>query len=196
MQTPRSMDLTSVQPMLGRAWRALTALNVPSGLAITGILIGWFFIDTLIVSLGSLQHGVRFFDMSAVIADPARLFLGVDSSLQRWLFGVICLGCLAAPVASHLVKDRLASLAYLAPLALVALSGTLLYSRTSAEFFATPASANNASGGFIRFADDFVRHGGGLVARHISIGAGGYLALSGSVVLAVLGIRRFYLAAR
>jgi hypothetical protein len=167
--------------MLGRVGRALATLEVSSRLAVAAILIGWFVIDYLMVSLGSLHHGVRFFDMSAMIADPARLFLGVDSSMQRLMFSLICLGCLAAPLAApQLIRNRVAWLAYLAPLALVVLCAALLYARTSAEFFA----------------DDIARHGGGLAAQHISLGAGGYLALIGSLFLGIQGVRRFYLAAR
>ncbi len=181
MGTPRSVGLFPAQPLLGRVGRALRTLEVSSKLAVAGILIGWFFIDYLVVSLGSLHHGVRFFDMSAMIADPARLFLGVDSSMHRLSFSIICLACLSAPLAApQLVKARVVWLAYLAPLALVVVCAALLYSRTSAEFFA----------------DDVVRHGGGLAAKHISPAAGGYLALIGSLFLAVQGIRRFHLAAR
>jgi hypothetical protein len=179
MHTPGSVDFTDAQPVLGRVCRALATLEASSMLAIAGVLMGWFFIDSMVVSLGSLHHGVRFFDMSAVIADPARLFLGVESSMQRVVFGVICLACLAAPLAPHLIKSRLAWLAYLAPLGLVVLCAALLYSRTSTEFFA----------------DDVVRHGVVLVAKHISIGAGGYLALIGSTFLGLQGVRRFHLAA-
>ena len=190
MQTPGSLEIGSEQPMVGKVWRALAKLDASSKLAIVCVAAGWFFIDTLVVSLGSLQHGVRFFDMSAVIADPARLFFGVDSALQRLLFGLICLFCLAAPLAPHLVKNRLARLAYLAPLALIVVCGALLYSRTPGEFFATPSNPNAANGGFIGFANDLVHQGSGLAFKHISISAGGYLALVGSIVLAVHGIRR------
>lgn len=158
----------------------MATLEASGSLAVAGILIGWFFIDDLVVSLGSLHHGVRFFDMSAMIADPARLFLGVDSSMHRLLFGLICLACLAAPLAApQLIRNRVAWLAHLAPLALVVLCTALLYSRTSAEFFA----------------DDVARHGG-LAGQYISLGAGGYLALIGSLLLGIQGVRRFYLAAR
>jgi hypothetical protein len=181
MGTLRSVGFSPAQPLLGRVGRALTTPEVSSRLAVAGILIGWFVIDYLVVSLGSLHHGVRFFDMSAMIADPARLFLGVDSSMQRLMFSLICLACLAAPLAApQLIRNRVAWLAYLAPLALVVLCAALLYSRTSAGFFA----------------DDIARHGGGLAAQHISLGAGGYLALIGSLFLGIQGVRRFYLAAR
>jgi Fe2+ transport system protein B len=181
MGIPRSVDFLPAHPLLGRVGHALATLEVSSRLAVAGILIGWFFIDYLVVSLGSLHHGVRFFDMSAMIADPVRLFLGVDSSMQPLLFSFLCLACLAAPLTvPQLIKNRFAWLAYLAPLALIVLCAALLYSRTSAEFFA----------------DDSARHGGGLAAQHVSLGAGGYLALIGSLFLGIRGVRRFHLAAR
>jgi hypothetical protein len=159
--------------------------------ALLGIFIGWFFLDTLVVSLGSLQHGVRFFDISAAIADPTRIFFGVDGSWQRILFGLICLLCLLAPLLPHRRPSRAAWLAYLAPLALMLLCGAFLYSKTSSEFFSSPTDANSLSGSVVRLANDLVHRGSGLVAKHISVGVGGYLALAGSLTAAVHGIRQF-----
>jgi hypothetical protein len=191
MQTPGSMDLTPSQPMFGRVCRAAWTLDTPSKIAIAALIVGWFFISTLVVSFGSLQHGVRFFDMSAVIADPTRLFFGIDSLMQRVLFGLICIGCLAAPLLPQIVHRRSAWLGYLAPLVLMVLCGAILFSKTSGEFFSTPSNAGTVTGSFIRFANDLVNRGGGLVAKHISVGAGGYLALIASAFLAVHGLRRF-----
>jgi hypothetical protein len=191
MQAPGSMDITPTQPMLGRVWRAVWALDASSKIAIACLIVGWFFISTLVVSFGSLQHGVRFFDMSAVIADPTRLFFGIDGSVQRVLFGLICIGCLAAPLLPQIVNRRAAWCGYLAPLVLMVLCGAVLFSKTSGEFFSTPSNAGTVTGSFIRFANDLVNRGGGLVAKHISVGAGGYLALAASVFLAVHGLRRF-----
>jgi hypothetical protein len=71
------------------------------------------------------------------------------------------------------------------------LCGAILFSKTSGEFFSTPGNAGSVTGSFIRFANDLVNRGGGLVAKHISVGAGGYLALIASVFLAVHGLRRY-----
>jgi hypothetical protein len=191
MERPQSMDVSSTQPLVGRLVRAYAALDGASKLAIVCVVFGWFFSNTLVVNLGSLQHGVRFFDMAAVIADPMRLFFGVDNSLQRVLFGVICLLCLMAPALPHVAKQRSMWLAYLAPLALMVLCGGLLYTKTSGELFAAPGNTRVLGTGILRFANDLVRHGSDLVARRVSIGAGGYLALIGSAVLAVQGIRQY-----
>jgi hypothetical protein len=158
--------------------------------AMVAVLIGWFFTDTLVVSLGSLHHGVRFFDISAAIADPSRIFLGVDASLPRILFGLICVACLLAPLLPHWRWTRAAWAAYQAPLLLMILCGALLYSKTSGEFLSAPADAGSLSGGLFRFANDLVHRGSGLVAKHITIGVGAYLAIAGSLVLAAQGIRQ------
>jgi hypothetical protein len=191
MDTPHSREGSSARLLLGRLVRAARQLETSTKLAIVCVLFGWFFMNTLVVSLGSLQHGVRFFDVSGVIADPTRLFFGVDNSFGRLWFGLICLVCLSAPLAPHLAPRRSTWLAYLSPLVLMVVCAVVLNSRTSGEFFAMAADPKAVNGGFIRFANDLVRQGSGLVSRHVTIGAGGYLALIGSAVLAAQGIRHF-----
>ncbi|MDP9009388.1 MAG: hypothetical protein M3N91_11915 [Pseudomonadota bacterium] len=183
---------TAAQPtLLSRLTRAAAQLETASKFALLGIFFGWFLVDTLVVTIGSLQHGVRFVDMSAVIADPTRLFFGIQGSSHRIFFSVICILCLLAPVLPHLRRKRANWLAYLAPLALMVICGALLYSRTSSELFAAPSGVSSAGNSLIRFANDLVRQGTGLVARHVSVGVGGYLALVASLVLALRGVRHF-----
>jgi hypothetical protein len=186
------MDVSPGQPMIGRFLRSFTRLDLSTDLAMVCVLFGWFFMNTLVVSLGSIEHGLRFFDMSAAIGDPTRLFFGVDWSFQRVLFAFICVLCILAPLAPQFAKNRLAWLAWLAPLVLILLCGLLLYSRTSGEFVTAPGDANALSGHLIQFANDMARRGSTLASRHVSVGAGGYLALIGAVVLAVQGVRRFH----
>ncbi|HEV7613611.1 MAG TPA: hypothetical protein VGO37_17155 [Steroidobacteraceae bacterium] len=189
MGTPRSLDATPASTAFGKLVNAAIQMDGISLAAMLAIFIGWFFVDTLVVTLGSLHRGVRFFDISAAIADPTRIFFGVDDSLQRVFFALICLICLLAPLWPHWRRSRLAWASYLAPLALMLLCGTLLYAKTSSEFFPAHGAASPASG-VIRFANDLINHASGLVSRHISIGVGGYLAFAGSVALAALGLRR------
>jgi hypothetical protein len=103
----------------------------------------------------------------------------------------VCFVCLLAPLLPHLRRGRANWLAYLAPLILIVICGSLLYSRTSSEFFAAQSNAGHAGGNLIRFANDLMRRGSGLVTRHISVGIGGYLALVASIVLALRGVRHF-----
>jgi hypothetical protein len=189
MDTPHSLDAAAAPTPFGMLSRAARQIDGVSLWALLAIFIGWFFVDTLAVTLGSLRHGVRFFDISSAIADPTRIFFGVDGSFQRIFFGFICLLCLLAALLPHWRTTRWAWLTYLAPLALMVICGVLLYSKTSGEFFSAPADANTLGGSVIRFANSLVRQSTGLVSKHVSIGVGGYLAFAGSLVLAAQGMR-------
>jgi hypothetical protein len=188
MDTPRSLNVAPAP--LGKLPTTTARIDGWSLSAVLAISVGWFFIDTLAVTLGSLQHGVRFFDISAAIADPTRIFFGVDSSFQRIFFVLICFVCLLAPLLAQWRSHRMAWLAYLAPLGLMVLCGALLYVKTSSEFFSAPSDVNSLSSGALRFAHDLVHRGSGLVSKHVSIGAGGYLSFAGSLMLAVQGMRQ------
>jgi hypothetical protein len=167
MDTPRSLDVGPTQALIGKLSRAAAQIDAVSLSALFAILVGWFFSDSLTVTLGSLRHGVRFFDMSAAIADPTRIFFGVDGSFQRLFFGLICCMCLLAPLLAHWRGVRWAWLAYTAP-----------------------ADAGSLGGSAIRFANDLLHRGSGLVSKHVSVGVGGYLAFAGSLVLATQGLRQ------
>jgi hypothetical protein len=185
-------NLQSAAPptLAARLLKAAGQIELASKIAIACIFFGWFLLDTLVVTLGSLQHGVRFFDISAVIADPSRMFFGLQGSVHRVFFIPLCLAALAAPLLPHFGRMRALWLSYLAPLALMLVCGALLFSRTSGDFIAAPSNAGRVAGNLIQFANDLVHRGGDLVARHVSIGIGGYLALVAGIVLALRGVRR------
>jgi hypothetical protein len=192
MDTPRSLDATSAPTLIGQLSRAAARIDRTSLWALLALFVGWFFMDTLVASLGSLRHGLRFFDISAAIADPTRIFFGVDGSLRRIMFGGICIACLLAPLVPHWRSHRLAWIAYLAPLALMIFCGVLLYAKSSGDFFPAPSDAGSLTRSVMRFANDMVNRGTGLVSKHISVGAGGYLAFAGALMLAIQGTRHFH----
>jgi len=188
------MELSSnlaEQPFGARLASAASRVEMAGKIAIIGIFVGWFFLDTLVVTLGSLQHGVRFFDMSAVIADPSRMFFGFTGWAHRAAFGVLCLACVAAPILAHLRRGRALWFTYLAPLALMGICTVLLFWRTSGQFVAAPNDAEHMAGTVVQFANDLVHHSSTRMTRHVSIGVGGYLALLASLLLALRGARQF-----
>jgi hypothetical protein len=191
MQIQSNLQPAEQPTLLSRLIQAAAQLETASKFALLCIFVGWFFVDTLVVTIGSLQHGVRFADISAVIADPTRLFFGIQGSSHRIMFGLVCMLCLLAPLLPHLRRKPVNWLAYLAPLALMVVCGALLYSRTSGELFAAPSGAGTAGSSLLRFANDLVHQGTGLVSRHVAVGFGGYLALAASLVLALRGARYF-----
>jgi hypothetical protein len=99
---------------------------------------------------------------------------------------------LFAPLAPHLRRNRAAWIGYLAPLALIVVCGLLLYSKTSGEILATPADAGGLKGSVMSFANKILQRGSDLVSRHVAVGAGGYVALLGSLVLAYCGVHRLF----
>ena len=191
MDAPGNLQTAAPPTLAARLLKAAGQIELASKIAIVCVFFGWFLVDTLVVTLGSLQHGVRFFDISAVIADPSRMFFGLQGSVHRVFFIPLCIVCLFAPLLPHLGRTRALWLSYVAPLALMLICAVLLLWRTSGEFIAAPSNAGRAAGNIIQFANDLVHHGGDLVARHVSIGIGGYLALIACIVLALRGVRRF-----
>jgi len=168
MQIQSNLQPAEQPTLLSRLTQAAAQLETASKFALLCIFLSWFFLDTLVVTIGSLQLGVRFADISGVIADPTRLFFGIQGSSHRVMFSMVCMLCLLAPLLPHMRRKRVNWLAYLAPLALMVVCGALLYSRTSGE-----------------------RQGTGLVAGHVAVGFGGYLALVAALVLALRGARHF-----
>jgi len=166
-------------------------LDAVSLIALFIIFLSWFFIDTFTVTLGSLKHSVRFYDLPAVIADPTRMFFGTAATLRTFLFGALCVVCLLLPLAVYRRHERWIWLALFGPLGLTLVCGALLYYRTSGEFFAMVAEPASMAGNLIHFANGVVHRGSGAVARHVSIGVGGYLGFVAAVWLAILGARGF-----
>jgi len=166
-------------------------LDTASLIALFSIFLGWFFIDTLAVTLGSLRHGVKFVDLPVVIIEPARMFLGIDRTMRTYLFGTLCLLCLLLPWSVYLRTDRWVWFAHAAPLTLMLVCAVLLYAKTAGEFLPAPSDPNSLGGNLVRLTNGLVHRGGGVVARHIVVGVGGYLAFLGSVVLALAGLRGY-----
>ena len=170
---------------------AAPLLDATSKVALACILFAWFFLDTLVVSVGGLQHGVRFFDMASVAADPARLFFPAASSLQRFAFSVVCLASLSLSALPAVRRERTAWFGLTAPLLLMLFCGLVLYAKTSGDFLNLPPRSDNVSQSVIHFANGLFKKGGGVIAKHIGIGVGGYVALAAAGLLAWRGVRNF-----
>src|ERR1700727_614365 len=106
MDAPGNLQTATPPTVAAKLFQAAGQIELPSKAAIVCIFFAWFLLDTLVVTLGSLQHGVRFYDMSAVIADPSRMFFGLQGSLHRTLFIPLCIVCILAPLLPHLRAVR------------------------------------------------------------------------------------------
>jgi hypothetical protein len=180
-----------LRDVAGSVARAARQLDAAVWLALICVAAGWFFLDTLVVTAGPVRHGVPFYDLATVIRDPAQLFVGGRAPrLAGLVLGLVCLGALLSPLAPYLRNVRAAWLAYLTPLALLLACGALLYVRTSGDFLATPQDADSLTSGLLQLANGLIHKGSAAVSRRVSVGAGAYLALVGSLFLAARGIQR------
>jgi hypothetical protein len=164
-------------------------LGPASVLALVCLLIGWFFTNTLVTTMGPLEHDVRFFNLGDAVVNPMRLFVGGDVSVATVAFFLVCIASLLAPLAPHWNGNRALWPTYLAPMILLLVVGLSLYLRSSHDLFTTGDDADAVSRDLVRLANDLVNKGGELVARHVSVGLGGYLGLVGALVLAYRGFR-------
>ncbi len=187
------MTTTPITPTTPTFFGKLTAaaghLGLASVLALVCLVIGWFFTNTLVASMGPLEHDVRFFNLGDAVLNPMRLFIGGDVTAGTVAFFLVCIASLLAPLAPHWNGNRALWPAYLAPLLLLLVVALSLYLRSSHDLFATSDNADAVSRDLVRLANDLVNKGGELVARHVSVGLGGYLGLVGGLVLAYQGLR-------
>src|ERR1700691_102096 len=125
MDAPGNLQTAAPPTLAARLLKAAGQIELTSKVAMVCVFFGWFLVDTLVVTLGSLQHGVRFFDISAVIADPSRIILGLHGSLHRAFFIPLCVVCICAPLLPYMRRSRVLWLCYVAPLALMVTCGVL-----------------------------------------------------------------------
>lgn len=164
--------------------------NLPVLVALAGIFMGWFVLDTLVIQMGPVRHTFRFFEMLAAIIDPAHVLMGLDSGhmASSIVFGLVCATLLMACLARSLPPRRPHPVLLAAPLMVMLLSGLLLYLRMPGEMFAEPESSTPIVSDLVRLANDVFNRGAAAITR-AGAGAGLWLAALSSVLLAWLGFR-------
>jgi hypothetical protein len=158
--------------------------------ALGAIGVAWFLMTTLVVNFGLWQQGIRFYDIWSVIQDPAGRLSGINNShaLAAFGFGLVCAAAVAAPAISIFYKRKDAWLTYLLPFIVMAVSGVVLYVTSSTSYFPVDADSHSVSAFFARIAQGVATRAGDTVASRISIGAGAYVAMLCSCLLALRGL--------
>jgi len=160
-------------------------------LAVICLLLGWFYVKCLIVWVSGIEHGVRFYDLPAIILKPSQLFFGVRRYylLLALPFGALCLGCIYALTLPYQGSSRKSWLLHLLPLIVLAGCYAALYHRTGQDLIRT--DPDKVAGDLTRLTNDLWNRGAGVVARHVAVAGGAYVALAGSLFLAARGIRQY-----
>jgi hypothetical protein len=153
------------------------------------IFIGWFVLDALKTTLGSVGFHFHFYEVAAIIANPLRLELGIGdgAGIITIPFSILCLALVVAPA---VVPSRYATAARVAPLALMLVCGALLYHIAQQDTFAAAGNAGGFTSSLVQLANVISRHTGDLIAQHISLGAGSWVASAGALLLAYTARRK------
>ena len=158
------------------------------------IAIGWFGMDTLVVSFGRFAQNTRFCELGVVLLHPAALFVGVGTShtIELWAFALLALATLFAVLAIPvLFSQRSAWLAGWLPLALMLICFALLYGNGSTGQLDAAEYGSGLREDLMRLANHVIERAERSLISHISIGAGGVLGLLASIVLAVRSTLNF-----
>jgi hypothetical protein len=162
-------------------------------IAVFCLLLGWFFMNTLVTEVGSLRLTFRFYDMLSLAGNPARIITGIPEGhgLESFFFGLVCLAAASASFAPYLSRRREAWLASVIPLALMIACGLWLYLKSSQDVIADTDRYGQLGSQVIQFANQLTNRLGAVVAKRVSVGMGGYVAFVASALLALRGVLRF-----
>jgi hypothetical protein len=168
-------------------------IDIPTWIALACLLLGWFSLNTVVATLGPIQHGARFFDLAVAMRNPGALFTGVagDRSVGTVIFGAFCLGIAALPLYARLATVRYPRLLSCAPLLLILLCCIVLYVKASTTHLQATGSMGRVGDYLARWYNSASDWAGDLAVRHIAIGLGGYLSFYASIWLALAGLRDF-----
>ncbi len=166
-------------------------------IALAAIALGWFLMSTLVVDFGLWQKSIRFYQVWAVIEDPAAELSGVNGARRSatLVFALVCAAALLAPVLCMQSRQPAALLTYLIPFVVMAVSGAVLYAQGSMNTVVAVSGAHSASAYIARIAQAAVGRASVAVATRVSVGTGTYLALLGSCFLVLRGLMRYRSAA-
>jgi len=190
--TPKVCLVNAILPATRRPdWTVLVA----------AVLVGcsWFLMNSLTTDLGFLQIQFRFYNVLTLMHAPRVILTGAGGNgahSDAMLFGTVCLLALLTALAPLVSQRRIAWLGCVAPLALMAIVGVVLYLKLSQEMFTDSGSYGDTGSEIIHFANSLADRVGSAVTRQVHVGAGGYLALAATIVLAVKGLIGFQTSAR
>lgn len=167
-----------------------TKIDGATGIAVAGLFLGWFALNTLVASFGPIQHVAHFYDLPVILRDPKRLLTGVEDVgiLSKLVFASVCVAVGLAPMLARPRNVRASQLLSAAPFLLILVCGIVLYVRSSTAHIEAPETMGRIGGLIARWANGAMTWSGDVVARHITIGPGGYLSFVASAYLAVRGV--------
>jgi hypothetical protein len=173
--------------------RPAANLDQAALIALGAVAFGWFLMPTLVVDFGLWKKSVRFYQVWAVIQDPAGVLSGVNGAhtLVTLMFGAVCAAAVLAPIGAMRHRYPVALLTYLIPFVVMAVSGAVLYAQGSMNSAIADSGSHSASAYVARIAQAAIGRASDMAATRVSVGAGAYLALLGSCFLVLRGLIKY-----
>jgi hypothetical protein len=166
-------------------------------LAAACVLLGWFGLSAFVADYGPLSQRFHFYDAWTVMEYPSRLITGMQSGdgPRSFAFGIVCLAAVLCVFLPLRLRQPAALLAYLIPLALMLVCGSVLYREATSRIFAETSRYGDIGSQAVQLANLLADRMTRTLTRRISPGVGAYLALIGSLVLAMRGLMQYRLHA-
>jgi hypothetical protein len=163
-------------------------------LAVVCVACGWFLMNSLITDYGALQLQFRFYNMLTLMHSPGRITTGASgdgATLDAVLFGAVCAAAVIVALAPAWSTRKYAWLGCVAPFALMALCGAILYHGFSQDLVPNEGMLGDSGLRLSHLANELANRVGAVITRRIHVGLGGYLSLAASAFLAVKGLRGY-----
>jgi hypothetical protein len=174
-------------------------VDVPALICLALIAAGWFAMNTLVVTFGPFTHVTQFYEMGLVVIQPVALFVGVGEGHALALSGfvLLTLATLFTALAASLISARpRAQLLGWLPLALMLLCFAMLYFGGPSPQIDAAAPQSSVHDYLVRMAGHLTQHVHNTLVTHISVGAGGELALLASLALGLRSTLKYRGASR
>ena len=162
--------------------------------AVGCLTCSWFFMNSLITDYGALQLEFRFYNVFTLMHSPGSIVTGTSGTGATWdalLFGSVCAAAVLAALAPAVSTHKAAWLGCVAPFALMALAGAILYHGFSQDLVANDGFLGDTGLRLSHLANQLASRVGAMVARQIHVGLGGYVSLAASAYLAFKGLQGY-----
>lgn len=178
------------------ARRIKAKFGLPTIVAFGILLLGWFFLSSVVVGRGTIGIEITFWRLLGFVG-KAQAFSGLDfatlTSASTGIYGLLAILCLAGPFLAFIWKDRRATLGGLMPLLFMLLVAVLLWSnlhhaaQQAREALGDLAGTTAAAQ---KMADDAMT----ALMQQFQIGMGVYVSFAASCYFAFVGVKKYLVA--
>lgn len=172
----------------------LRPIDAVTVIALACIAASWFWLTALVTDLGRVELRFHFYDLWTLIDEPGLLLTGIGKghSVAGFAFGALCIAAVLSPLAVMRRDTTITRLAGTIPLLFMLVFGGWLHMKTSGDYFSTRADADSLGGQLVQLANSVAHDLVDRVAERVRFGAGAWLGLVASGVLAAWSARRAF----